>query len=104
MGLVSSVEAKTKEVLAMQRVMDLKQKKRERDMEQSMKLAATRDRILWVAGYYAVLGLLAGTRHLTLPVSYTHLRAHETPEHLVCRLLLEKKKKNKLKYDIRNKI
>eukprot|EP00658_Telonema_sp_P-2_P079811 TRINITY_DN7814_c0_g1_i1.p1 TRINITY_DN7814_c0_g1~~TRINITY_DN7814_c0_g1_i1.p1 ORF type:complete len:274 (-),score=71.07 TRINITY_DN7814_c0_g1_i1:76-897(-) len=29
------------------------------------------------------------------PVSYTHLRAHETPEHLVCRLLLEKKKKNR---------
>mgnify|MGYP002682488890 CR=1 FL=1 len=28
------------------------------------------------------------------PVSYTHLRAHETPEHLVCRLLLEKKKNN----------
>ena len=24
------------------------------------------------------------------PVSYTHLRAHETPEHLVCRLLLDK--------------
>ena len=32
-------------------------------------------------------------------VSYTHLRAHETPEHLVCRLLLEKKNKlnNRLK-------
>eukprot|EP00658_Telonema_sp_P-2_P066593 TRINITY_DN5557_c0_g1_i9.p1 TRINITY_DN5557_c0_g1~~TRINITY_DN5557_c0_g1_i9.p1 ORF type:complete len:101 (-),score=14.51 TRINITY_DN5557_c0_g1_i9:75-377(-) len=30
------------------------------------------------------------------PVSYTHLRAHETPEHLVCRLLLEKKKKKKM--------
>eukprot|EP00658_Telonema_sp_P-2_P051411 TRINITY_DN39470_c0_g1_i2.p1 TRINITY_DN39470_c0_g1~~TRINITY_DN39470_c0_g1_i2.p1 ORF type:complete len:272 (+),score=93.07 TRINITY_DN39470_c0_g1_i2:53-868(+) len=29
-------------------------------------------------------------------VSYTHLRAHETPEHLVCRLLLEKKKKKNL--------
>src|SRR5678815_5954466 len=29
----------------------------------------------------------------SIPVSYTHLRAHETPEHLVCRLLLEKKKK-----------
>ena len=29
------------------------------------------------------------------PVSYTHLRAHETPEHLVCRLLLEKKKQKK---------
>eukprot|EP00658_Telonema_sp_P-2_P016653 TRINITY_DN16463_c0_g1_i10.p2 TRINITY_DN16463_c0_g1~~TRINITY_DN16463_c0_g1_i10.p2 ORF type:complete len:102 (-),score=15.95 TRINITY_DN16463_c0_g1_i10:104-409(-) len=29
----------------------------------------------------------------SISVSYTHLRAHETPEHLVCRLLLEKKKK-----------
>ena len=29
-----------------------------------------------------------------MAVSYTHLRAHETPEHLVCRLLLEKKKQN----------
>ena len=26
-----------------------------------------------------------------LPVSYTHLRAHETDSYLVCRLLLEKK-------------
>ena len=32
------------------------------------------------------------------PVSYTHLRAHETVLDLVCRLLLEKKnKKNKTK-------
>ncbi|WDT37982.1 hypothetical protein PVA38_11305 [Streptococcus pneumoniae D39] len=28
------------------------------------------------------------------PVSYTHLRAHETVLDLVCRLLLEKKKEN----------
>ena len=31
------------------------------------------------------------------PVSYTHLRAHETVLDLVCRLLLEKKKKTKQK-------
>src|SRR5660397_262070 len=31
------------------------------------------------------------------PVSYTHLRAHETKANLVCRLLLEKKKKTKKK-------
>ncbi len=31
------------------------------------------------------------------PGPYTHLRAHETPEHPVCRLLLEKKKKKKTK-------
>src|SRR5678815_2860189 len=32
-------------------------------------------------------------------VSYTHLRAHETPEHLVCRLLLEKKKNKNTKHE-----
>ena len=32
------------------------------------------------------------------PVSYTHLRAHETRHDLVCRLLLEKKKK--ISYDV----
>ena len=30
------------------------------------------------------------------PVSYTHLRAHETVLDFVCRLLLEKKKHNKI--------
>src|SRR5678809_1639861 len=33
------------------------------------------------------------------PVSYTHLRAHETGRNLVCRLLLEKKKK-KIRYNV----
>src|SRR5450756_1199177 len=37
------------------------------------------------------LGDLAPAQHAT-PVSYTHLRAHETRHDLVCRLLLEKKK------------
>src|SRR5665647_2285052 len=31
-------------------------------------------------------------QHQLGPVSYTHLRAHETDSYLVCRLLLEKKK------------
>src|SRR5450756_2907991 len=34
---------------------------------------------------------------LVAPVSYTHLRAHETRHDLVCRLLLEKKKKKNAK-------
>src|SRR5450756_2950960 len=34
-------------------------------------------------------------KFLPSPVSYTHLRAHETRHDLVCRLLLEKKKKKK---------
>ena len=32
------------------------------------------------------------TNPTVIPVSYTHLRAHETVLDLVCRLLLEKKK------------
>src|SRR5660398_178334 len=37
------------------------------------------------------LGLEELRSGLHLPVSYTHLRAHETKANLVCRLLLEKK-------------
>ena len=36
--------------------------------------------------------LLDGHAIRANPVSYTHLRAHETKANLVCRLLLEKKK------------
>ena len=51
-------------------------------------------------GYYSVTVVIDSILHpdvdeliITLtPVSYTHLRAHETVLDLVCRLLLEKKK------------
>ena len=36
-------------------------------------------------------------------VSYTHLRAHETGRNLVCRLLLEKKKKKIIYKQIKKK-
>src|SRR5680860_1682337 len=45
------------------------------------------------AAYSSVIPLKALRR--TMTVSYTHLRAHETDSYLVCRLLLEKKKKQK---------
>jgi len=64
MGVASSLEAKAKDVLLAQRVLDLKQKKRERDTQQSLQIAATRDRLLWIGGYYSLLGLLAGARHI----------------------------------------
>ena len=38
-----------------------------------------------------LLSVASGIKvNLPVPVSYTHLRAHETSLHLVCRLLLEK--------------
>src|SRR5665811_2561860 len=40
------------------------------------------------------LGLARDKADAAEAVSYTHLRAHETVLDLVCRLLLEKKKKN----------
>ena len=39
-----------------------------------------------------------------ISVSYTHLRAHETDSYLVCRLLLEKKKKHLLEKKKKTKI
>src|SRR5678815_51863 len=55
--------------------------------------AATRDG-LWIghdllasARPLATRGRLEAFTHGPAPVAYTHLRAHETPEHLVCRLL-----------------
>src|SRR5665648_455595 len=43
----------------------------------------------WLQGHSAILGQRSNPAG---PVSYTHLRAHETRHDLVCRLLLEKKK------------
>ena len=40
--------------------------------------------------------LAEGAKGLPQAVSYTHLRAHETDSYLVCRLLLEKKKRDGL--------
>src|SRR5680860_1606554 len=49
----------------------------------------------WRLGPEPIFGAAAETFHDPGAVSYTHLRAHETDSYLVCRLLLEKKKKNK---------
>ena len=53
---------------------------------------------MWVAVGEAVgvavgveVGVSVGVALGVAPVSYTHLRAHETVLDLVCRLLLEKK-------------
>ncbi len=43
---------------------------------------------------YQVEYAIETVRRGTIAVSYTHLRAHETREDLVCRPLLEKKKQN----------
>eukprot|EP00831_Metopus_contortus_P056560 TRINITY_DN4849_c0_g1_i4.p1 TRINITY_DN4849_c0_g1~~TRINITY_DN4849_c0_g1_i4.p1 ORF type:complete len:149 (+),score=20.72 TRINITY_DN4849_c0_g1_i4:191-637(+) len=47
--------------------------------------------ILKLCGSFCCV-LLVFSSLCSQPVSYTHLRAHETSLHLVCRLLLEKKK------------
>ena len=44
------------------------------------------------AALYVACGIDPNICSIFIPVSYTHLRAHETCADLVCRLLLEKKK------------
>src|SRR5674536_225378 len=64
------------------------------DGEQQFTYRAYAERTHRLANALNGLGIGAGDRvsfiTYNTPVSYTHLRAHETPEHLVCRLLLEK--------------
>src|SRR5665811_1587075 len=65
--------------------------------------AADQDRVAFMPDSRVAGGISAPGSHGTVrdglpshgssPVSYTHLRAHETVLDLVCRLLLEKKKK-----------
>ena len=47
------------------------------------------------AGQRRIAGARTSAGRVAGPVSYTHLRAHETVLDLVCRLLLEKKTKQK---------
>src|SRR5450759_4718246 len=47
--------------------------------------------------YMFIKAKITNKQRYYIPVSYTHLRAHETRHDLVCRLLLEKKKKKKQK-------
>src|SRR5680860_1823081 len=55
---------------------------------------AIRDRVGYAAQFIGVDDDLTAHENL-VPVSYTHLRAHETDSYLVCRLLLEKKKQKR---------
>ena len=58
----------------------------------------------FVSAKYATVWVLSRVcRPQEEPVSYTHLRAHETREDLVCRLLLEKKRRTYV-YLIKRKI
>src|SRR5680860_768392 len=58
---------------------------------------STRLRYCSITACWGESGMTRGRSHATTRrlVSYTHLRAHETDSYLVCRLLLEKKKKHK---------
>ena len=63
---------------------------RDRLLEDPRDIAAGRARFVLVEE--RVVGMI-GVADGVGPVSYTHLRAHETVLDIVCRLLLEKKKK-----------
>ena len=56
-------------------------------------LANVPDLVRWLICNFKATPIFATTINYLAAVSYTHLRAHETVLDLVCRLLLEKKKK-----------
>ena len=67
---------------------------RDRVVRSALPTVDVRDRSVAVTtGIPGLTLLLNSASRFTPAVSYTHLRAHETRHDLVCRLLLEKKKK-----------
>ena len=71
-------------------------------MKTKAKRTKTMRRFALTAALLLILALLLAfdaingdplSQQWAIPVSYTHLRAHETKANLVCRLLLEKKKR-----------
>eukprot|EP00657_Telonema_sp_P-1_P010660 TRINITY_DN5191_c0_g1_i1.p1 TRINITY_DN5191_c0_g1~~TRINITY_DN5191_c0_g1_i1.p1 ORF type:complete len:270 (-),score=58.83 TRINITY_DN5191_c0_g1_i1:94-903(-) len=67
---------------------------------QALENAAIAEDVDEDADEWAHVAVVPTVVELIVPVSYTHLRAHETVLDLVCRLLLEKKKKNNNTTDI----
>src|SRR5450756_2772523 len=88
---VATLSERDEQVLAFERQWWKYAGAKEQAIRELFDMSATR--------YYQVLNALidspAALAHDPMPVSYTHLRAHETRHDLVCRLLLEKKKKKK---------
>ena len=67
-------------------------------------LLAAFQMVMSIGAYYICAAIVTHTQDYNfIPVSYTHLRAHETRHDLVCRLLLEKKKKTKKKKKTNNR-
>ena len=64
-----------------------------RQMKNDLAFRVRKKRVIVLTEHQSTLNENMPLRFLT--VSYTHLRAHETDSYLVCRLLLEKKKKKK---------
>eukprot|EP00930_Biecheleria_cincta_P013169 TRINITY_DN11886_c0_g1_i2.p1 TRINITY_DN11886_c0_g1~~TRINITY_DN11886_c0_g1_i2.p1 ORF type:complete len:216 (+),score=31.89 TRINITY_DN11886_c0_g1_i2:49-648(+) len=62
----SRLEERYKDSLLDGRLADIKQAKKTRDIETSLKIAATRDRLCWIAGYYGFMGLMSLARHASL--------------------------------------
>ena len=70
--------------------MCIRDRREEREWERASRLNAPE-------AFQQYLGAYPEGRFAAQAVSYTHLRAHETVLDLVCRLLLEKKKKHSTK-------
>ncbi|CAE7662653.1 unnamed protein product, partial [Symbiodinium sp. CCMP2456] len=63
---VSLLEDRIRSGLLDSRLADIKQTKKTREMELALRIATTRERLLWVAAYYAFVGGVSLARSATL--------------------------------------
>mmetsp|Transcript_21443 Transcript_21443/g.56666 ORF Transcript_21443/g.56666 Transcript_21443/m.56666 type:complete len:201 (-) Transcript_21443:17-619(-) len=65
-SIASRLEEKQRSAAIEGKLVDLRQAMRVRDMEVAMRIAATRDRLCWLAAYYSLVLSFAGARHASM--------------------------------------
>eukprot|EP00928_Gymnodinium_smaydae_P071750 TRINITY_DN55249_c0_g1_i1.p2 TRINITY_DN55249_c0_g1~~TRINITY_DN55249_c0_g1_i1.p2 ORF type:complete len:212 (+),score=39.33 TRINITY_DN55249_c0_g1_i1:58-636(+) len=63
---LSHIENRQRQAALDARLADVKQAKRLRDLQVATQIASTRDRLLWVAGYYSTMLAMSLVRHVAL--------------------------------------
>uniref|UniRef100_A0A7S1WHF7 Uncharacterized protein n=1 Tax=Alexandrium catenella TaxID=2925 RepID=A0A7S1WHF7_ALECA len=65
-SLLSKVEERQRVAALDSKLADVKQAKKTRDLDLSLRIASTRDRLCFVAGYYAFVAFMSCCRHLSM--------------------------------------
>mmetsp|Transcript_28147 Transcript_28147/g.66550 ORF Transcript_28147/g.66550 Transcript_28147/m.66550 type:complete len:200 (-) Transcript_28147:6-605(-) len=71
-SLLSTIEQRQRVAALDSKLADVKQVKKTRDLELALRIASTRDRLCWVAGYYSFVAFVSCCRHANMHFRGVH--------------------------------